>query len=195
MAGRDSATKLSQALAAGVDASVEVFIGVALFKLATLGGRAILGALARRAAQKAAATAEARVLTRLAETAGNLQNQVVKRSSEVLKAPKVFRQTITADVPPAAYANIENERALRLSTGAKAHYGERAYAWLRGQTGVGIYIEVEVAAGTGVETLNVNGQTFVRMLPAEGNLVRVRIVGTNLTPDQIALGRRLVAGN
>ena len=169
-----------------------VAVGVALFKLATMGGRAILGVLARRAAAKTAAEAEQRVLTRLAETAQNLRNQVVTRSSEVLRSPKIFRHSITGSIKPAIYANIERDGGLLLSKpGMNAQYGIGAYAWLQGATETATYVDVEVAAGTGVETLTANGQTFVRMIPPEGNLVRIRIVGTNLTKEQIEMGRRL----
>jgi hypothetical protein len=56
-----------------------------------------------------------------------------------------------------------------------------------------MYIDIEVRVGTAVETIGVKGQTFVRLVPAQGNTLPVRIVGTNLPQDQIALGRRLTA--
>jgi hypothetical protein len=51
-----------------------------------------------------------------------------------------------------------------------------------------------VPPGTGVETLNVGGQRWVRMVPPSGDKLPVRIVGTNLSPAQIEMGRKLVAG-
>ena len=131
------------------------------------------------------------VLNRLQNTAKNLLNQNVTRSAEVLTEPKVFRHTLTGDIPPVNYARIEHEGALRLSTGAKAHYGEGVYAWLPGQGQVGTYIDIQVPAGTGVETLKVNRQTFVHMVPPDGNTLSVKIAGTNMPQSQIDMGRKL----
>lgn len=131
-------------------------------------------------------------MSRLQNTAKNLQGKDVIRTAEVLTEPRTYRQTITADVPGVSYARIEQEGSLRLSTGAKAHYGEGVYAWPPGQTGVGQYIDVQVPPGTGVETLKVGGQTWVRMVPPEGNVLPVKIVGTNLPQSQIDMGRQLL---
>lgn len=131
-------------------------------------------------------------MARLQNTALNVQGKDVGRSAEVLTAPKTFRHTLTADVPYTSYANIEKEGALRFSKGDKAHYGEGVYAWHAGQTGVGTYIDIEVAAGTGVETLKVGGQSWVRMVPPEGNVLPVKIVGTNMPQSQIDMGRALI---
>lgn len=128
---------------------------------------------------------------RLRDTARDLQSMKPIRSSEVLTQPKTFRHSLTAEVPSGSYANIEKEGALRLSTGAKAHYGEGVYAWHAGQARIGVYIDIEVPAGTGVETINVGGQSWVRMVPPEGNMLPVRIVGTNLPQSQIDMGRML----
>jgi hypothetical protein len=131
-------------------------------------------------------------MARLQNTAKNLQGKEVIRTSEVLTEPKTYRQTITGDLPPVNYARIEKEGALRISTGAKAHYGEGVYAWHPNQTGVGTYIDVQVPVGTGVETLKVGNQSWVRMLPPEGNVLPVKIVGTNMPQSQIDLGRKLL---
>jgi hypothetical protein len=130
--------------------------------------------------------------TRLQSTARDLQGNNPIRTSEVLAEPKTFRHTITGDVPPVSYARIEQEGSMRLSTGAKAHYGEGVYAWHPNQTGVGTYIDVQVPPGTGVETIKVGNQSWVRMVPPEGNALQVKIVGTNMPESQINLGRQLL---
>jgi hypothetical protein len=130
-------------------------------------------------------------MARLQNTAQNLQNMNVVRTAEVLEKPKVFRHTLTGELPGVSYARIEKEGSIRLSTGAQAHYGEGVYAWPAGQEKARIYIDIEVPAGTGVETLNVNGQKWVRMVPPEGNALPVKIVGHNLPDNQIQIGRRL----
>jgi hypothetical protein len=132
------------------------------------------------------------VVARLRDTSLDLQNKNPVRTVEVLSAPRTYRHTLTADIPPVSYARIEMEGSMRFSTGAKAHYGEGVYAWPAGQKGVGTYIDIEVRAGTGVETINVGGQRWVRMLPPEGNTLPVRIVGTNVPKADIEFGRRMV---
>jgi hypothetical protein len=127
-------------------------------------------------------------------TADDLQNKNPLRTAEVLSSPRVYRHTLTADNPPASYANIEKEGSLSLAQGANAHYGEGVYAWPAGSPSSRAYIDIEVPPGTGVETLNVGGQRWVRMVPPSGDRLPVRIVGTNLSPAQIDMGRKLNAG-
>jgi hypothetical protein len=98
-------------------------------------------------------------MSRLQNTARHLQGKNPIRTSEVLGEPKTYRHTVTGDVPGVSYARIEQEGAMRLSTGAKVHYAEGVYAWQPGQSGVGTYIDIQVPAGTGVETRKVGGQT------------------------------------
>ena len=169
-----------------------LMIGIALVGLATKGGRLIYRLISDRAARNALKQASARVLTRLRNTVVDLQGKNPKRTLEVLTSPKVFRHTLTGDILPVNYARIEMEGSLRLSTGVKAHYGEGVYAWQSGATGVQTYIDVEVPAGTGVETLEVGGQSWVRMVPPEGDRLTVRIVGTNMPKEQIEFGRKLL---
>ena len=133
-------------------------------------------------------------LTRLRNTADDLQNKNPLRTAEVLSSPRVYRHTLTADNPPASYANIEKEGSLSLAQGVNAHYGEGVYAWPAGSPSSRAYIDIEVPRGTGVETLNVGGQRWVRMVPPSGDRLPVRIVGTNLSPAQIDMGRKLNAG-
>jgi hypothetical protein len=131
-------------------------------------------------------------MQRLQTTAKNTRHKNIRRSAEVLKEPRVFRHTITGEVPPVNYARIEREGAMRLSTGENAHYGEGVYAWHKGQQGVSTYIDIEVSAGTAVETLHVDGQIWYRLVPAQGTTLPVRIVGTNMSPSKIEMGRKLV---
>ena len=133
-----------------------------------------------------------RAMARLRSTAQDLQGKNPARTSEVLDKPKVFRHTVTGDIPGVNYARIETEGSMRLSTGAKAHYGEGVYAWHGGQNGVGTYIDIEVPAGTGVETIKTGGQSWVRMVPPEGSTLQVKIVGTNMPKEQIDFGRQLL---
>jgi hypothetical protein len=53
------------------------------------------------------------------------------------------------------------------------------------------YIDIEVPAGTGVETLDFGNSNWVRLMPPNGDRLSVKIVGTNLTPAQIEMGRKL----
>jgi hypothetical protein len=132
------------------------------------------------------------VLARLRSTAIDLQSKNPIRAVEILSSPKVYRHSLTGELLPANFARIEKEGAMRLSTGINAHYGEGVYAWHAGKQGVRTYIDIEVPAGTGVETLTVGGESWVRMLPSTGDKLPVKIVGTNMSPADIAFGRTLV---
>ncbi|WP_400766559.1 hypothetical protein [Methylosinus sporium] len=170
-----------------------VIAGYGLVKLATGGGRVLLKLLAKRAARKAAEKiASHPAVVRLAKTAADLQGKNPVRTVELLTSPKIFRHTLTSELKGVSYARIEMEGALRLSKGAAAHYGEGVYAWHAGATGVGTYIDIEVAAEAAVETLKVGAQSWVRIVPAQGAALSVRIVATNLPAEMIAMGRQLV---
>jgi hypothetical protein len=155
--------------------------------------RAVAGA-AFAAAAVAAARSPAAV-SRLRNTAVDLQNKNPLRTYDVLASPKQFRHSLTADIKPASFAQIEKEGSMRFSTGAEAHYGEGVYAWEAGKQGVGTYSDIQVPAGTGVETIEVEGSRWVRMLPPGGNRLPVKIVGTNLAQDLIAWARKFVASD
>lgn len=142
-------------------------------------------------------TASGAALERLLKTMVNLQGKDVVRTARLLSGPEVFRHTLTAEIPGVSYARIEKEAALRLSKGAKAHYGEGVYAWPKGATGVGKFIDIEVPKGAAVEHLVVrqaNGatQAWFRLVPAAGDTLPVKIVGTNLSKEEIELGRALL---
>jgi hypothetical protein len=155
-------------------------------------GRAVLNVFAWRKAGGAA-------IARLEKTMTNLLQHELTRSARMITKPEVFRHSlshpVTAGIP---YANIEREGAMRLSKGATAHYGEGVYAWQAGATGVGKFIDIEVS-GVAVEQLIVKNamtgsrQVFVRLVPATGDTVAVKIVGTNLTKEEIEFGRNLIA--
>lgn len=131
-------------------------------------------------------------LERLLRTQENLQGKVVSRSAEISDAPRTFRHSLTADMPGSSFAQIERHGKLTLSSGAKAHYGEGVYAWEQGATKVGKWIDIEVAAGTAIERLEGDAGVWYRLVPASGNTLGVRIVGTNLTQEEMAMGRRLI---
>jgi len=170
-----------------------VMAGYGLVKLAAKGGRVVLKLLAQRAARKALERETLHpAMIRLAKSAIDLQGKNPIRTAELLTAPRRFRHTLTSELPGVSYARIEMEGSLRLSTGAAAHYGEGVYAWHAGATGVGTYIDIEVAAGAAVETLKVGAQSWVRIVPAQGAVLSVRIVATNLAKEAIEMGRMLV---
>jgi hypothetical protein len=136
-------------------------------------------------------------LRRLGQSMLNLLNHEVLRSARVLTKPEVFRHVLTADNPMASYALIEKGGELTLATGAKAHYGDGLYVFASGSKQVRLFIDIEVAAGTAAENLVVknvlNGkiEQFVRLVPATGKTLPVKIVGHNLSPVQIAMGRTM----
>jgi hypothetical protein len=131
-------------------------------------------------------------LARLRNTARDLQRKNPIRTAEVLSSPRVYRHTLTGQNPPANFGQIEKDGSLKLADlRGNAHYGEGVYAWPAGSQGVGKYIDIEVPPGTGVETLKVGNETWVRMVPPSGNRLPVKIVGTNLSPTQIEWGRKI----
>jgi hypothetical protein len=131
-------------------------------------------------------------VTRLRSTASDALKRNPLRTDEVLSSPRVYRHSLTAQNPPASYALIEKEGSMKLSDiRGNAHYGEGVYAWPAGSGGAGKYIDIEVPPGTGVETLKVGNETWVRMVPPNGNRLPVKIVGSNLSPAQIEWGKKL----
>ena len=79
----------------------------------------------------------------------------------------------------------------RWTSGTSFHY-----AWFAGKQTNQPYIDIEVAPGTGVETLDFGGGNgWVRMVPPEGNNLNVKIVGTNLSKSEIDAGRKLVGND
>src|SRR5260370_243338 len=106
--------------------------------------------------------------------------------------PSIVTAAGAAQNPPWSYAVIEKEGSMKLSDiRGNAHYGEGVYAWPAGSGGAGKYIDIEVPPGTGVETLKVGNETWVRMVPPNGNRLPVKIVGSNLSPAQIEWGKKL----
>jgi hypothetical protein len=133
-----------------------------------------------------------------------LRNTVVEgpatpvRSAEVLTAPKTYRHTLSGGgFYPSNYARIEAKGVLTVSSGGQdAQYGEGVYAWFAGKPTNQPYIDIEVPPGTGVETLDFGGgKGWVRMVPPSGEDLNVKIVGTNLSSDEIAAGRKLVGND
>ena len=131
-------------------------------------------------------------MTRLRDTVRDAQKKNPLRTAEVLSSPRVYRHSLTGQNPPANYGRIEAEGSMKLADiRGNAHYGEGVYAWPAGSQGTGKYIDIEVPPGTGVETLKVGNETWVRMVPPSGNRLSVKIVGTNLSPAQIEWGRKM----
>src|SRR5258706_3853035 len=131
-------------------------------------------------------------MTRLRNTASDALKKNPLRTAEVLSSPRVYRHSLTARDPTASYALIEKEGSMKLSDiRGNAHYGEGVYAWPAGSGEAGKYIDIEVPPGTGVETLKVGNETWVRMVPPNGNRLPVKIVGSNLSPAQIEWGKKL----
>jgi hypothetical protein len=146
--------------------------------------------LAVAAAQRAQTNAPA--VARALATQANLQSHKITRSVTLLQKPTVFRHSITADVKPASFAQIEKSRSLYFSTGAKAHYGEGVYVWPAKKSGVGHYIDIEVPAGTAAELITVASGTWYRLVSAQGNKLSIKIVGHSFSQEEVAMGRMLV---
>ncbi|HJS09057.1 MAG TPA: hypothetical protein VJ809_15415 [Pirellulales bacterium] len=146
--------------------------------------------LAVAAAQRAQTNAPA--VARALATQANLQSHKITRSVTLLQKPTVFRHSITADVKPASFAQIEKSRSLHFSTGAKAHYGEGVYVWPANKSGVGHYIDIEVPAGTAAEQITVASGSWYRLVSAQGNRLSIKIVGHSFTQEEVAMGRMLV---
>jgi len=127
-------------------------------------------------------------VARALRTQENIQNLPITRGVQVLEQPTVFRHTITTDVPQMSFLTIQEEGALRLSTGgASAQYGEGVYAWRANSTGIGRrYIDIEVPAGTAAELLNTPSGSWYRLVPPDGNTLPVKIVGHNFTTNELA---------
>jgi len=119
----------------------------------------------------------------------NLQNKAVVRSGQVLKQPMVVRHSLNRENPMAAFGRIEKEGSVRISTGGNAHYGEGVYAWRAGEQKVGAYVDIELPPGTAVETLQVDGKSWYRIVPPSGDRVKVKVVGTNLSEQEQKMGR------
>lgn len=134
-------------------------------------------------------------LVRAAKTAENLQNNNVNRNTILLTSPRVFRHSLyKADIPALTYVHIKNSGGLRMSTGAGAHYGEGVYVWAANKS-VPSYIDVEVGAGVAVEELNVRGEgVWYRLVPPNGNVVPIKIVGTNIPEEQIKTFTKALGG-
>jgi hypothetical protein len=126
---------------------------------------------------------------RLLRTQMNLKNKPVIRSGTVLTKPTEFRHTLNRENPMAAYGRIEKEGHMRFSTGDSAHYGDGVYSWRAQEPNVHGYVDVEVPAGTAVETLQVDGKTWVRLVPPTGDRLPVKIIRTDLTDHEQKLGR------
>jgi hypothetical protein len=136
----------------------------------------------------------ARAMKRLQETQINQLDQEITRTARILKQPETFRHSLTRSPKAPSYARIEQGGVIDLSEGEAAHYGEGVYTWAQDAQGVGKYIDIEVPAGVAVETIQVpaKGQTFYRLVPATGDTLPIRIVGTNLSQEEIAFGRRMI---
>ena len=83
------------------------------------------------------------------------------------------------------------EGSMRLSNGVNAHYGEGVYVW-SAKTATKTYIDIEVPAGTGVELLEFGNQRWYRLLPESGDVLPVKIVGTDLAAEQLAFYRGFI---
>jgi hypothetical protein len=136
-------------------------------------------------------------MQRLQQTQYTPKGEQLTRSARVLKQPETFRHTIHNQTPQVTYAQIEKDAAMRLSTGDGAKYGQGVYAWEKGKPpGSQTYIDIEVPPGTAVETIKFpDGRVYVRMMPPTGDKLPAKIVGSNLTQQEIAQGRRFVASD
>jgi hypothetical protein len=153
-------------------------------------GRPMAASTAARVRTPTSFPAVARAL----RTQANLQGLNITRSVQLIEQPTVFRHTITGDVPAVNLARIQQEGSLRLSAGIRAHYGEGVYAWRANATGIGRrWIDIEVAPGTAAELIQTPAGTWYRLVPPDGDTLVVRVVGHNFTPEEVTLGRRVLA--
>lgn len=129
---------------------------------------------------------------RLRTTADDMQNKNPVRTVEVLTEPRTYRHSLTAHPQPMSYAQIEKQGSMNFATGANAQYGAGVYAWPANKTGVGAYIDIQVKPGTGVETLDVAGTKFVRLMPPTGDTLPVKITGTNVPKADIKAARKFI---
>lgn len=121
----------------------------------------------------------------------NLRNKLVQRSVRVLEAPGRFRHTITRSMPESSLGKIQADGSLSLSHGPNAHYGEGVYAWGPDGPKSGKYIDIEVPRGTAVETIKVAEGTWYRLVPGNGNKLKVKIVGHNFTPKELKWAKHI----
>jgi hypothetical protein len=131
--------------------------------------------------------------SRLASTSANLLSKQVTRTTTTLTAPTVVRHSMGGKVPAITYNGIQTSGGLKVSTGGTAQFGTGAYAWPKNTQGVAPYVDIEIPAGVAVETITSGNQTFYRMMPAQGDVVPGKIVGTSLTNDQVAIAKKLAA--
>lgn len=120
----------------------------------------------------------------------------VKRSIRVSSKPEKFFHIIANQPDYAILGQIRKSGGLKLSTKRhSAHYGDGAYVFgpdvprPSGQR----YIEFEVPAGTAIELIEAPTGRFYRLVPPEGEIVPIKITGTNFTPDEIRMGDALAA--
>lgn len=132
-------------------------------------------------------------IQRTAQVLGTGAEAPLSRSSRVTAGPEIFRHTIDLHGDARiAYGGIRRDGSIRLAQGGTALYGEGVYAYGKGGSAGGRYIDIEVPAGTGVETLTFERKgTFYRIVPESGNSLPVRVVGSNLTPEEIAFADKL----
>lgn len=126
-------------------------------------------------------------------TRADLGGTCVYREIEASGA-RIFRHTVTQQPDFISAANIEATGSIRISKGISAHYGEGIYVWEPGATGVGQrYIDIMVSSETVAEKIVTNyGKTFYRLVPPSGESVPVKVVGSNFTAEEIALGRSII---
>lgn len=132
---------------------------------------------------------------RAIRTRTNRHNKLVQRSVRVLEAPGRFRHTIKGHAPEIPLGNIQANGSVRLSHGPDAHYGEGVYAWGPDGPTNWRYIDIEVPRGTAVETIKVGDATWYRLVPGNGNNLKVKVVGHNFTPEEFKLAQQIGKSN
>ena len=129
----------------------------------------------------------------LADRYNLLHVSVNRHPPRAIKTPERFRHTLTATDPRPSFAQIERHAKIDMAKAGKAHYGDGLYTWEYGTTGVAKYIDIEIGPGHAVERIDIvdTGHTYFRIVPDQGRQVTVRIVGTNLTAEEMAYGRMM----
>ncbi|KAF0230505.1 MAG: hypothetical protein FD175_1621 [Beijerinckiaceae bacterium] len=120
----------------------------------------------------------------------------VTRSIRVLSRPEKFFHIIRNWPAFSIYAEIRRTGGLRLSTNPKtgAQYGVGAYAYgaQRPRPVDYDYFEFTAPPGTAVELIEAPGESFYRLLPPEGDVLKVKFDGHSFSPEEMRIGEAMV---
>jgi RHS repeat-associated protein len=138
--------------------------------------------LARRAVTQAA-------LKRAISTQSNVQNVkgVTRTVTPATGKERFSHTTASSRDPDLAAAQIIESKGINMSKeGRYGQWGEGAYAYEKKIGPGATQVEFSVPKGTAVERIQVPGkETIIRLVPAEGNVVKIVNPTTNLDPADL----------